>query len=349
MRWLVPTLALMAACSEQEFNVESIPPPSGDLQITGRVCHPLTRTWMPDALVYTHLYDNGDVVYDSASDYTDDGGWYTLEGLVPERDYEIYVQVGHDIIDKFIVGLGAEDLELPPPVGCFDETGIDVAVVSGAYDELQPVLEAMGVSNVYLVDGQVGSEITDFLTDPNAMAEFDMLFFDGGHREDGVIYGSGPVTQVHDNLRQFVSGGGVVFATDWAYDVVEQAWPGKIEFFGDDAVPDAAQVGETGTVPASVTDSTLQQGLGVSSVDVVYDLPVWPLIEATDPSVTVMLTGDAPYRQGLQTGTLPGSPLLVQFAEGSGRVVFSTYRNTANNNEAMVGVLLTLVGEAATN
>ena len=58
MRWLVPTLFALAACSEQEFNVENIAPPTGDLKITGRVCHPLLRTWIPDALVYTHLYDN---------------------------------------------------------------------------------------------------------------------------------------------------------------------------------------------------------------------------------------------------------------------------------------------------
>lgn len=333
---------LLAACTEQEFNIQNNPPPAGDLTLSGRVCHPVFQTWLPDALVYTHLYDEFDVVYDSRSDYTDTDGFFTLTDLVANKDYEIYVQVGQDIIDKYIVNLGSEDLQVPPPA-CFDEAGLEVAVVTGAYDELAPVLDAIGVTGVTIIDGQVGSEITDFLTDPASLATYDMVFFDGGHREDGVIHGTGPIQAVHDNLRAYVQGGGVVFASDWAYDVVEQVWPAKVDFYGDDLVPDAAQVGELGVVTADVVDSGLGGQIGVPTVDVAYDLSVWPLIDGVDPSVTVYLAGDAPYRIGFDVYTAPDVPLLVGFDDGAGRVVFTTYRNSANNSQAMLGVLLALV------
>jgi hypothetical protein len=77
---------------------------------------------------------------------------------------------------------------------------------------------------------------------------------------------------------------------------------------------------------------------------VTYDLAVWPLIEGVDPAVSVQLQGDAPWRVGLTSGTVPASPLLVSFDEGQGSVVFTTYRNTANfTNESIVGVLYTIL------
>jgi hypothetical protein len=344
MRATLAPLALLlaSACSDQEFNFQNIPPPAGDLSLSGRVCNPVTHTWLADALVYTHLYDRYDVVYDSRSDTTDDDGRWTLTDLVGEQDYEIYVQVGHDILDKFIVTLGETDGTLPDPA-CAGTPELNVAVITGAYDELAPILEAAGLTGARVIDGQASSEIVDFLTDPAAMAEYDVVFFDGGHREDGVIYGTGPIAQVHDTVRNYVAAGGVVFASDWAYDVVEQVWPAKLEFYGDDAVPDEAQVGDAGIVAAEVVDPDLELTLGEPQVEVNYDLPVWPVIESANNNVTVYLQGDAPWRVGLDAGVVRDAPLLVGFDDGDGRVLLSTYRNAANDSDAMLSVLLTLI------
>jgi len=339
----VLSVLALAACSEQEFNLENNPSPAGDLAIRGRVCDDVRKVWLENALVYTHLYDDNDVVYASASDYSDADGRFELANLIAGKDYEVYTQVGHDIVNKQIVRLEGEDLELPEPI-CAGAVELAVAVVTGAYDDLTPMLDAIGFTGVEVIDGRVSSEITDFLSNPAAMAEYDMIFFDGGHKEDGVFYGSGPVQAVRDNLAQYVAGGGVVFASDWAYDVVEQTWPAKVDFYGDDLVPDAAQVGETGQITADVTDPDLSASIGLATLDVTYDLAVWPLVEAVDPSVNVQLRGDAPWRVGLDTGVLTDAPLLVSFDEGEGLVVFTTYRNTANfTNESMLGVLITIV------
>jgi hypothetical protein len=338
----VSLLLLLAACSEREFNVQNIPPPAGDLRISGQLCHPLTGFWLENALVYTHLYDTSDVVYDSRSDYTDADGSYELTDLVAERPYEIYVQLGQDVIDKFVVELGEEDLQLPAPE-CAEDVSLDVAVITGAYDELEPMLQAIGVTGVRLIDGQAGNEIVDFLTDPLAMSDFDIIFFDGGHREDGVIYGTGPTDVVRDSLRSYVQQGGVIFTSDWAYDVVESVWPEAVDFYGDDTVPDAAQVGETATLVADVVEDELAENLDAEQLDITYDLPVWPVVESAADSVDVYLRADAPWRHGFETGTTEDAPLLLAFDDGDGRVMFTTYRNSANNTEAMQGVLLTLM------
>lgn len=337
---LVPLL--LAGCSEREFSVQNLPEPVGDLRISGRVCDPVTSTWLENALVYTHLYDENQVVYDSRSTYTDADGSWVLGDLVAETDYEVYVQSGHDVIDKFILGVGTEDVAVPDPV-CAGTVELNVAVITGAYDDLAPVLEAIGVTGTRVIDGQAGSEIVDFLTDPAAMAEYDVIFFDGGHREDGVIYGEGPVLAIHDAIRGYVKGGGVVFASDWAYDVVEQVWPDAVDFAGDDLVPDAAQIGEAGVLSATIVDPGLASTVQLDAVDITYDLPVWPVIETAGAGTDVYLEGEAPWRRGLTAGIQPSSPLLVGFDDGDGRVLLTTYRNSVNNNQAMLGVLITLM------
>jgi hypothetical protein len=331
-----------AACTEQEFNFENIPPPRGDLTLSGRVCNPVTHTWLADALVYTNLYDENEIVYDSRSDTTDAEGRYELVDLVADMDYQIYVQVGHDILDSYIVSLGEEDGTVPEPA-CNGTPELKFAVITGAYDELEPLLAAAGMTGARVIDGQAGNEIVDFLTDPAAMAEYDVVFFDGGHKEDGVVYGDGPVALVRQTVEAYVEAGGVVFASDWAYDVVEQIWPAEVEFYGDDAVPDDAQVGDVGVVNATIVDADLGAVLGTDEVDVTYDLPVWPIVESAKNDVTVYLEGDAPWRVGLESGVVRDAPLLLGFDDGDGRVLFTTYRNTANDDDAMIGVLLTLV------
>jgi hypothetical protein len=41
-----------------------------------------------------------------------------------------------------------------------------------------------------------------------------------------------------------VNNGGSVYASDWAYDVVEIGWPDRVDFVGADEIPNDAQLGE---------------------------------------------------------------------------------------------------------
>jgi hypothetical protein len=342
---LLAALVLLVACSEQEFNLAYIPPAPGDMTIRGRVCDPLLQTWMEGAFVYTNLYDEAnDVVYDTRTSTTDENGYYALEDLIGGLEYEIYVQKGPDIIEQYIVELtSGGDLTLPDPP-CFADVDALVAVISGSYDDLEPALSAAGVNVARVIDGQRGDEIVDFLSDAANLEDYQVLFFDGGHQEDGVFYGSDAgVATVQANLRAFVEGGGSVFASDWSYDVVEQLWPTKVDWVGDDAVPDAAQSGEPGDVVASVSNSGLLLSIGLETVTVAYDLSEWPLIESVDPSVAVYLEGDAHWRQGMEVTTIVDSPLLIGFQEGDGQVIFTTYRNAANASGGMLSVLIAMV------
>jgi hypothetical protein len=380
--FIIGTLvAVLSGCQEQSFftkeaSEEGLKPGS----VLGRVCDPSGRTWLPDALAYTHLVEPSGKLYDTRIAYTDRDGYFLLDDLPADRDYVIYVQYGDEILSQEKVFIeDSEEIELEEP-DCFDPLELDVAVITGDYDDFQDVLSNMGFANYELIDGLHTGDMTGFLLDLDSMLQYDIIFFNGGHVEEGVIYaadavdgegddsddedfgddtgeaggddtgegddtGDGPVTPLYDyeqivqNIRDYVAAGGAVYASDWAYDVVEIAWPEAINFVGADEIPNSAQLGEYGLIQAAVSDEALAEWLGKDHIDIEYDLPVWPAIEGASSTVSVHLTGAIDYREGTNVYTLTAVPLLASFTSGSGKVAIATFR-VAKNADA--DVMLTL-------
>ncbi|MFT4625111.1 MAG: hypothetical protein ACI8PZ_003777 [Myxococcota bacterium] len=330
---LILSFLALGACGEQEFNItpnaEVVPGPA---TLNGRVCDPITQRWVDGAMVYTNLFDDSGVVYDTALTFTDDSGRWSLE--VPGgRTYNVYVQIANDVIDQVeVTPPEGEIIDLPDPA-CFQPTDANIAVISGDWDDLGSVFPAIGIEEWTVVDGQGGVEIIDFLTDEASLAEYDAIFFDGGHLEEGIFYGAPDdetVAAVHSALKGWVRDGGYLFASDWSYDVVEQLWPDEIDFYGNDDVPDQAQVGEPGMVSADVLDADLASVIGSPLVELTYDVPVWPVAESS--SAKVWMTGSAKFRVGFEVSTMEDSPLLVSFEKGEGRVVFTSFRLAVNDD-----------------
>ena len=403
------TLSLIAAglysCSENTFFkdpeiVEGLSPGT----ILGRVCDPSGRHWLPDAMVYSNLIDDSGKLYDTRISYTDRDGYFLLDPMPAGSTYTVYVQYGDAILETHEVEVDdGEEVVLEEP-DCFDPLELDVAVITGDYDDFQDVLQHMGFANYELIDGMEGDEMAGFLNDLDKMLEFDIIIFNGGHVEEGLIYPAPPpeeededadggllfdmdedadadegaddtgvpdggdddgddtgapddgdgdadadggpddepldmADEIMNNLRNYVAAGGSVYASDWAYDVVERGWPEAIDFVGADEVPDAAQLGENGVVNAVISDGALAAWLETDNTQVEFDLPVWPPIEGVDPTVSIHMSGPIEYRLGTSVYSLGNAPLLVSFASGDGKVAFSSFR-VANNADA--DVVLTL-------
>ena len=228
-----------------------------------------------------------------------------------------------------------DPIELPR-ANCYEDLDVTVAVVTGDYDDFGDLLSRLGVTGYEPVNGQTGEELIQFLTGNDELELYDAIFFNGGHLEEDIIYDTdgtdvdGIVDEVRRSLTRYVEGGGLIYSSDWAYDVIESVWPDKIDFLGDDEVPDAAQKGETGEVEATIAHEGMSTSLGESRLTINYDMAVWPPIEGVGQGVTTYMTGDVIYREGEDASTLRDSPLLVSFDSGDGAVIFSTYRNLPN-------------------
>lgn len=345
MKHLLFPLLLATACSDQGLTFKSEDPiviePGG---FKGRVCDPSGRTWLPDAYVYTNLVGDDGLVYDIAEAYTDIDGNWEIGDLPGDREYEVFVTYGADTLirETHYIGSG-EWYEFDEP-DCFDPVSIDIAIVTGDYDNFDLVLNQLGFVNYEIVDGLDGEVLNSFLGDPEVLARFDIIFFNGGFNENHVIYDledpANPVpAQNLQNIRDFVAEGGAVYGSDWAYDLIELSWPDQINFVGADEVPDDAQRGDFELVNAVVSDAAMSEYLGAQYVEIQYDLPVWPPIESVDVTTSTHLTGTVPYSDGLSEYTLTAVPLLVSFNGGQGRVVFSTFRVVPNTSDDMLAIL----------
>ncbi len=313
--------------------------------VKGRVCDPEASVWLEGATVYTNLYDRTGRLYDTRQTTTNALGEWQLDELPADVTYTVYVQLGLTILEAWNVTIEADRvIELPEP-DCLDIANLDVAVITGNYDDFARVLESVGIYDYTLVDGEDELVLSGFLTDLDAMLAYDVIVFDGGHVEEGILYDSrdpsNPVPgQVIDNVRAFVAAGGNVLATDWSYDVVEEAWPEKIDFLGVDEVPNAAQRGNVQTVQAYLVDQQLAAFVGAPDgfITLNYDLPIWPPIESVSNTVSVHVDGTITYWDNGVDVPLAGSPILVSFNGGGGRVVYSTFRFSANTTDDVVDI-----------
>ncbi|MDD2202229.1 MAG: M6 family metalloprotease domain-containing protein [Firmicutes bacterium] len=148
-------------------------------------------------------------------------------------------------------------------------------------------------------------------------------------------------------LRDFVDSGGELLATDWAYPVITKAFPGKVNFLGEDP-----RIGVAGQVMAVVAqDPALVRYMGGDEIEVRMDLGYWAVIDGVASDVEVALIGDVqvdptnpprfspqPQRSDLRgraqleaDGTAPkgietlrSKPLAVRFEYGHGYVAYSS-------------------------
>jgi hypothetical protein len=317
--------------------------------IEGRVCDPTGRNWLSDALAYTNIVDDDGVIVDVKRAYSDRDGYWTLPELDGDKEYTIYVQYQNATLHEetvFVPFGETVKLEDPP---CFDPLNLDIALITGDYDDMYLVLEGMGFANYTEIDGGDSAALSGFLTNLEEMRQYDLIFFNGGHEERGVLYaapdGTDASAAVLDNIRQYVAEGGALYASDWAYDVVERGWPNAVDFQGDDTIPDAAQVGDYDVVNAIVRDQALAGFLAADRIEIEYDLPVWPPILTVQEYVSTHVSGTVHYREGTNRTELADVPLLVSFSTGEGRVGYSTFRVAANQNTQMISILQYIMSE----
>jgi hypothetical protein len=327
--------SFLACSNDQGFQTVTPKNQVGELTITGRACDAQFDTWVEGANVYTHLIDYTGRIYKTIESISDDQGYWSLSDLAPEEEYTIYVQHGTTLLSSFNVYLGVESITLEDPA-CSPPDDFKAAVVTGDYDKFGKVLTQLGIENYDVINGKTGNSLVQFLSSEVALRQYSVIFFPGGHLEEDIIYDTdgsdidGVVPTVLQSLSNYVDAGGVIYASDWSYDVVERVWPDAIDFYGDDTIPDAAQVGIEAEVNASIEDNTMSTALGFDSVDVSFDLDSWPVMESIGGDSYVYLQADAPYRVGMETNEIDDAPIMVGFEFGEGKVVYSSWRQYSN-------------------
>jgi hypothetical protein len=247
-----------------------------------------------------------------------------------------------------------------------DAAAPKMAVVTGRYDSIENILARLGYGEVdeggvlragtekfKIYDGNPPERSSTYppLTalfedaDNSGKADifdFNIVFFNCGLDEASIA-----TLANRDILRAYVQGGGRIYASDLAYDIVEQVFPEYIDFFGDDAVPateaetpGAAELGLGGITVNATLDPTLMAWLrGVTcaggscvqaddTVKIDGFLDGWAVINGAHSGAIVRQWAQGPVAHAEVTGTV-NKPLTMSFSAGAGRVTFTSYHNEA--------------------
>jgi hypothetical protein len=153
------------------------------------------------------------------------------------------------------------------------------------------------------------------------------------------------------NARAYVRGGGVIWLTDWSYDLLTVVEPDQVDFLGDESKFDAAQRGDIGRVQARVVDPELLAELDTAQLSLQFNYSNWAVPERVlnSSTVRVYVEGDVTYRaeSGGGTQTIRSAPLLfsVQAGDAGGRIVFSAFHLDAQNPAVIDTMLRVIVGD----
>jgi hypothetical protein len=196
----------------------------------------------------------------------------------------------------------------PPVTLIIPADSVKLAYVTGEYDSIESILAGLGFAPVELFAADLAT---------TTLSAYDALFLNCGLDE---TYATDLATTTA--LGAFVSGGGTLYASDWAYVYVVAAFPGRVNMVAGDP-----RSGEATDAPftAQVLDASLRAALGGSTAQITFDLWDWAVIDGVPAGTTVLIEGPvAYYVPGRVTAT---KPLAVQFSSGAGRVTLTSFHN----------------------
>ncbi|MCB9674233.1 MAG: carboxypeptidase regulatory-like domain-containing protein [Alphaproteobacteria bacterium] len=297
--------------------VDEAPPVDGVVSlggVRGRVCGPDGSSWVSGALVRVqHAQGLSEAV-------TDGNGWFLVDGI-PTGQVEVVITKG-SFSTFFVIDVVEGQIADLPEEECLEQGTTQIAVVTGEYDHIQEILNHVGLT-YDTINGVNPGTSTAFLRNPAQLAAYDVIFFNCGMSDAWLQYDA----EVAQNLRTFVENGGSIYASDWAYYLVEASFRDQNRFSGDDYQPGSAYVGLPGMITANVIDPNMQQLLGSNVAQINYDLDSWAaMVDANGAEVLIEGQYEFWNQDYWSTGTRY-APLASRFHYGQGTVIYTSFHN----------------------
>ena len=198
---------------------------------------------------------------------------------------------------------------------------VRMAVIKGSFDDMGKLLETLG-------PGYRFEEVAEkTLLDPAISTRFDAVFLTcDDHSKAPPDLPLGPA------IREFVTKGGTLYASDLRFDDLKVAFP---EFIDANSVTQGVK---QESLKAAVSDLGLRDVLG-ADLPLHFDLDGWRPAAFGGPGVTVYLKGSVPTTAGVTID----APLMVKFNCGKGSVLFTSFHNTKQNSADEAKLLKFLV------
>ncbi|WP_420572453.1 carboxypeptidase-like regulatory domain-containing protein [Kordia sp.] len=295
-------------------------------------------------------------------------GTFTLTNLTA-GEYEVSLQKGLFSAQRTVAVTEDEDVDIPEvPIESFPRIG----VVTGSFDHIESVLYDIGLVNPItqeplfdIIDGtyqgrpsgntnhhghrhegrstmiasknndnlqpNVDYYFADLVASPDLLAEYDILFLNCGMTES--------YTEFNDNILQYVSNGGILYATDWAFKYVEGITGDGQQYIN---FLDPEKSGRSTETEATIFDQDLIDwlqinfGISLNNDDTILldeFLPGWQVVDtANDATVITWFNGPVTYRDATGSEITENKDLAFTFLVGEGGVFYSSF-HTENHDD----------------
>jgi len=201
-------------------------------------------------------------------------------------------------------------------------------VTEPGFDDIGAVLRRMGAGFEFQeVDAyQIAS-----LAQRNAC---EVLFVNCGASDDA--------GDIADAVRGFVKRGGSLYLSDWAGNVIEEAFPNILQF---------DQAGEVEHLECDIVDPGLQEIIG-TRIKIHFDMPGWWRIRTISERTRVYLSARRTQVQRRRKFIGKGDtranstwvqPVVVGFSHGDGQVIYTSFHNHAQVSQGEQELLKFLV------
>ncbi|GAA5085100.1 hypothetical protein GCM10023210_05610 [Chryseobacterium ginsengisoli] len=246
------------------------------------------------ASVFT--FDEKYKIYYTASDAD---GNFTLDA--PVGNHTIHIQTGNG--SNFRTEISAtvknnETLSLDAGQTKLNQVA-KIAYVKGTYDKIEDIIQTLGYTATEITNNDLANLTT--------IAQYDIIFLNCGSRNN---YSSNPALYnvIDGNLATFVANGGSIYASDWdvAYLVGGTTNTNNCSLAGG-FVPDtklcSKNIGNVGTVGATVNNAGLTTALGFNTLNIDFDLTAWQKIVNYDPTYWEVLVKETSTNDALMIRT----------------------------------------------
>jgi hypothetical protein len=306
------------------------PPADPELaSLTGKVCAPDGDTTVAHAEVTVHHFQ------DSTAE-TNGLGTFQLFDL-PPGTWDVTIVKGSFEAHRTVELVAGEVTRLTvDDCAPLEQGETEIAVVTGDYDDIGALLSELHF-DYDVVNGRTGTALRDFLSDERELAKYDVIFFNCGITNNWMQDES----EIAGNLRRYVRAGGSVYASDWAYWLVEAGWPAEHDFAGTEAGFNGSLVGAAQRVQAEVRDEAMAEALGGDRAELNYDLDGWAAMEAA-PGAEILIRGEYQWYRGFSRQTASG-PLATRLYDGEGEVLYTSFHNEQQTTGDMLVLLQEII------
>ncbi len=291
---------------------------------------------------------------DTAYTYSKADGTFDLPAYATGKTFLVVQKGQFRRVREIDVAAGAQTVAAEPttfPAKSDPMNGDDIpkmAVVLGAWDHVEVTLAKLGLGTIKS-NGIFGDTVENaafdqkdvsLLSNGAALLGYHIVFipcsFSSGTTCSTSQTSSDPV--VKQNLKQFVSAGGKVYATDYSYEYVRQPWPGFLAWDQQTSTLGSACLPGSYDSPARVDDPGLAAWLTAIGETNVTLQQNWTRVASTAPQPGLDENGNAATitPKVWVTAQQGGTPATVSFENGCGRVLFSTYHTEGNGSSALI-------------